>query len=54
MNLQVDGSVKKLLKGGRAIEDSLLAVVIRNLKIVDVWSILLTMFSFSYPFHLAC
>ncbi|KAL0429868.1 UNVERIFIED_CONTAM: hypothetical protein Sradi_0612800 [Sesamum radiatum] len=32
---EVNGSVKKLLKGGREIEDSLLAAVIRNLKIVQ-------------------
>ncbi|XP_051147947.1 uncharacterized protein LOC127263055 isoform X2 [Andrographis paniculata] len=32
---EIDGSVKRLLKGGRDIEDSLLAIVIRNLKIVE-------------------
>lgn len=36
MHLQVNGSVKKLLKGGRDIEDSLLATVIRDLKIIEV------------------
>lgn len=45
VNFQVDGSVKKLLKGGRDIEDSLLAAVIRDLKIVKVWNTFLNMFS---------
>ncbi|KAH6758851.1 hypothetical protein C2S51_019086 [Perilla frutescens var. frutescens] len=40
---EVDGSVKKLLKGGRDIEDILLAAVIRNLKIVDDRSKVLVM-----------
>ncbi|XP_073295832.1 uncharacterized protein [Primulina huaijiensis] len=40
---EVDDSVKKLLKGGRDIEDSLLAVVIRNLKIVGSRSKVLVM-----------
>ncbi|XP_073317408.1 uncharacterized protein [Primulina huaijiensis] len=40
---EVDDSVKKLLKGGRDIEDSLLAVVIRNLKIVEDRSKVLVM-----------
>ncbi|XP_030527894.1 calcium sensing receptor, chloroplastic isoform X2 [Rhodamnia argentea] len=31
----IDGSLRKLLKGGRNVEDSLAAVVIRNLKIVQ-------------------
>ncbi|KAL0380476.1 UNVERIFIED_CONTAM: hypothetical protein Sangu_0111900 [Sesamum angustifolium] len=39
----VNGSVKKLLKGGREIEDSLLAAVIRNLKIVQDRSKVLVM-----------
>lgn len=33
---QVDGSVRKLLKSGRDVEDGLIAAVIRNLKIVEV------------------
>ncbi|KAL9169750.1 hypothetical protein ABFS82_04G098700 [Erythranthe guttata] len=40
---EVDGSVKKLLKGGRDIEDSLLATVIRDLKIVEDRSKVLVM-----------
>ncbi|KAL3752751.1 hypothetical protein ACJRO7_000189 [Eucalyptus globulus] len=32
---EVDGSLRKLLKGGRNVEDSLTAVVIRNLKMVQ-------------------
>ncbi|KZV58824.1 Rhodanese/cell cycle control phosphatase superfamily protein isoform 1 [Dorcoceras hygrometricum] len=40
---EVDDSVKKLLKGGRDLEDSLLAVVIRNLKIVEGRSKVLVM-----------
>ncbi|KAL3824402.1 hypothetical protein ACJIZ3_020431 [Penstemon smallii] len=40
---EVDGSVKKLMKGGKDIEDSLLAAVIRNLKIVDDRSKVLVM-----------
>ncbi|XP_056161426.1 uncharacterized protein LOC115689722 isoform X2 [Syzygium oleosum] len=32
---EVDGSLRKLLRGGRNVEDSLTAVVIRNLKIVQ-------------------
>ncbi|KAL0463853.1 UNVERIFIED_CONTAM: hypothetical protein Slati_0272900 [Sesamum latifolium] len=40
---EVNGSVKKLLKGGREIEDSLLAAVIRNLKIVQDTSKVLIM-----------
>lgn len=40
---EVNDSVKKLLKGGRDIEDSLLAVVIRNLKIVKDRSKVLVM-----------
>ncbi|XP_047175523.1 calcium sensing receptor, chloroplastic-like [Vigna umbellata] len=33
-NCQVDGSIRKLLKSGRDLEDSLIAVIIRNLKTV--------------------
>ncbi|KAK4410530.1 hypothetical protein Sango_0126000 [Sesamum angolense] len=40
---EVNGSVKKLLKGGREIEDSLLAAVIQNLKIVQDRSKVLVM-----------
>ncbi|XP_057773143.1 calcium sensing receptor, chloroplastic-like isoform X2 [Salvia miltiorrhiza] len=40
---EVDGSTKKLLKGGRDIEYTLLAAVIRNLNIVDDRSIVLVM-----------
>ncbi|KAL7152439.1 hypothetical protein ABFS83_04G097100 [Erythranthe nasuta] len=40
---EVDSSVKKLLKGGRDIEDSLLATVIRDLKIVKDRSKVLVM-----------
>lgn len=36
---QVDGSIRKLLKGGRDLDDSLVAVVIQNLKIVKVFSL---------------
>lgn len=36
MNFQVGGSVKKQLKGGRDVDDALLAAVIRDLKIVQV------------------
>ncbi|XP_058787146.1 calcium sensing receptor, chloroplastic [Vicia villosa] len=32
--IEVDGSIRKLLKGGRDLDDSLVAVVIQNLKIV--------------------
>lgn len=32
---EVDGSVRKLLKGGKSLDDSLIAAVIRNLKIVQ-------------------
>ncbi|XP_027334631.1 calcium sensing receptor, chloroplastic isoform X2 [Abrus precatorius] len=32
--LEVDGSIRKLLKGGRDLDDSLIAAIIRNLKIV--------------------
>ncbi|PIN08058.1 hypothetical protein CDL12_19368 [Handroanthus impetiginosus] len=41
--LEVDGSVKKQLKGGRDIEDLLLAAVIRNLKVVEDRSKVLVM-----------
>lgn len=34
--LQVNGSVGKLLKSGRDLDDSLIAVVIRNLKTIEV------------------
>ncbi|KAL3840851.1 hypothetical protein ACJIZ3_025442 [Penstemon smallii] len=40
---EVDGSVKKLLKGGRDLENSLLAAVIHNLKIVKDRSKVLVM-----------
>ncbi|EPS65116.1 hypothetical protein M569_09660, partial [Genlisea aurea] len=40
---EVDGSVRKLLRGNRDVEDSLLAAVIRNLKIVDDRSKVLVM-----------
>ncbi|KAH6781324.1 Rhodanese/Cell cycle control phosphatase superfamily protein [Perilla frutescens var. frutescens] len=40
---EVNSSVKKLLKGGRDVEDSLLAVVIRDLKIVQDRSKVLVM-----------
>ncbi|KAI3455488.1 hypothetical protein Pfo_012151 [Paulownia fortunei] len=40
---EIDGSVKKLLKRGRDIEDSMLAAVIRNLKIVEDRSKVLVM-----------
>ncbi|KAK6124690.1 hypothetical protein DH2020_041573 [Rehmannia glutinosa] len=40
---EIDGSLKKLLKGGRDIEDTLLAAVIRNLKIVEDRSKVLVM-----------
>lgn len=33
---QVDGSIRKLLKSGKDVEDGLIAAVIRNLKIVEV------------------
>lgn len=36
-NCQVDGSIRKLLKSGRDLEDSLIAVIIRNLKTVKVF-----------------
>ncbi|XP_027190438.1 uncharacterized protein [Cicer arietinum] len=32
--IEVDGSIRKLLKGGRDLDDSLIAAVIRNMKIV--------------------
>lgn len=38
--------MKKLLKGVRDIEDILFAAVIRNLKIVDVWNMLMPTLSF--------
>lgn len=47
MTLQVNGSVKKLLKGGRDLEDSLLAAVIRDLKIVEVRNSFLNMFPYA-------
>ncbi|XP_057797216.1 uncharacterized protein LOC131013180 isoform X2 [Salvia miltiorrhiza] len=40
---EVDSSIKKLLKGGRDLDDSLLAVVIRDLKIVQDRSKVLVM-----------
>lgn len=35
-NLQLDGSVRKMLKGGKDFDDALIAVVIRNLKLIKV------------------
>lgn len=35
---QVDGSVRKLFKSGKDLDDTLTAVVIRNLKIIQVRS----------------
>ncbi|GFP97776.1 calcium sensing receptor chloroplastic, partial [Phtheirospermum japonicum] len=40
---KIDGSLKKLLKGGRDVDDTLLSVVIRNLKIVEGRSKVLVM-----------
>lgn len=37
----MDGSLRKLLKKGREIDDALVAAVIRNLKIVQVWFLVL-------------
>jgi hypothetical protein len=34
--VQVDGPVRKLLKGGKDLDDTLIAAVIRNLKAVQV------------------
>lgn len=33
---KVDGDVKRLLRGGREVEDALTAVIIKNLKAVQV------------------
>ena len=34
--IQVNGSIRKLLKGGRDLDDSLIAAVIRNMKRIEV------------------
>lgn len=46
VNFQVDGSLQRLLKTGRDFEDTLLAAVIRNLKIVRVCELNISSFIF--------
>ncbi|GMP78803.1 hypothetical protein CsSME_00034600 [Camellia sinensis var. sinensis] len=46
---EVNGSIRKLLKSGKDLDDSLIAVVIRNLKIIQVCSII---FAYGFLFYM--